>query len=651
MTTPSMSTSKTHMKPSCNPKRHCSKTLALVTCYLINSYPGVCAFSLLSPYRSTPQLSYMNEPFSQTSIATQVCKQDSALFYRLHPSSKEDDDVVSIRSHHQDQTLLVPDLQIINHSLPEGTQDPRNSFIYHFYQLLNTLDTKKESQTETNLAFTGNYAPVAEEHYAVPLEVVSGAIPADLDGLYFRNGPNPIPGHTSKPSHWFDGHGMLHCVRIKESRATYSNTYIPTPRYLIEKEAQEDVFVRMGEFRDGIIGLIKALLIEKELGKAAGLRPFELFSANNNAVMFQNRFFCLHEAGFPFEVKLNNDGAIIAGLSYETFDNGLTTSVSGHSAVDPVNGNFLIHSYMHDGPLSTAEVSAYTGEIEQKRGGPRPDGGLIPSHVSLSHELAFSQKWRIIFDTPLRLDPSNLLSGGGILNWHDDHTLKIGLIPRLANQSEVSSEDDIHWIETGFKDVFFHTMNAWDEEDGSVVFWALASNRFEPVFDGQIDSGSNLPFQMVEYRLHPETDSVQRILIDDQLNLESPKCHPDTAGQFNRYGFAGLVADDPSLEGTFTGFTIWDLKEKRHISTINYEQSEVSSEPVIIPKAGRKGSREVYIGIYIHNLDEDQSYFLLYDGEVDSSEPITRLRLPSRVPYGFHGSWITGIDLEKHIRM
>ncbi|KIY93328.1 carotenoid cleavage dioxygenase, partial [Monoraphidium neglectum] len=37
----------------------------------------------------------------------------------------------------------------------------------------------------------GNFAPVAEERFNKDLEVLEGAVPAELEGAFLRVGPNP----------------------------------------------------------------------------------------------------------------------------------------------------------------------------------------------------------------------------------------------------------------------------------------------------------------------------------------------------------------------------------------------------------------------------------------------------------------------------
>jgi Retinal pigment epithelial membrane protein len=111
--------------------------------------------------------------------------------------------------------------------------DPRQSFAFKLDKMLDSLQEISPFvvKKKNNLFLQGNYAPVVDEHRAVRLdEVVEGAIPPELNGIFMRNGPNPLPGQTSKPYHWFDGHGMIHSVRIKNGKASYTNNYIPTPR-------------------------------------------------------------------------------------------------------------------------------------------------------------------------------------------------------------------------------------------------------------------------------------------------------------------------------------------------------------------------------------------------------------------------------------
>src|SRR5688500_4196823 len=74
------------------------------------------------------------------------------------------------------------------------------------------------------------FAPVRQEHRHAPVRV-TGRLPQDLRGVYLRNGTNIQFDRVQTRAHCFNGAGMLHQVQIADGGATYSNTYIRTPRF------------------------------------------------------------------------------------------------------------------------------------------------------------------------------------------------------------------------------------------------------------------------------------------------------------------------------------------------------------------------------------------------------------------------------------
>ena len=73
----------------------------------------------------------------------------------------------------------------------------------------------------------GNWAPVKEEITEHNLEI-KGEVPRDLNGLFVRNGMNPVSGYSD---HWFFGNGMLHGIYLENGKASYKNRYVKTPYY------------------------------------------------------------------------------------------------------------------------------------------------------------------------------------------------------------------------------------------------------------------------------------------------------------------------------------------------------------------------------------------------------------------------------------
>ena len=62
-------------------------------------------------------------------------------------------------------------------------------------------------------------------------------------------------------------------------------------------------------------------------------------------------------------------------------------------------------------------------------------------------------------------------------------------------------------------------------------------------------------------------------------------------------------------------------------------------------------SDEVYLGTFIFNGNTNQSEFHIYNGKTMNSQPIVTFIIPKRVPYGFHGEWISQNVLNSHFQL
>ncbi len=117
----------------------------------------------------------------------------------------------------------------------------------------------------------GNFGPVHEEITAIDLPV-TGTVPAELDGRFLRNGPNPISAPDPEKYHWFTGDGMVHGLRLRDGKAEwYRNRWVRSPE------------------------------VAAALGEPAPPSPFAegtpTFGANTNVVSIAGKTFAIVEAG------------------------------------------------------------------------------------------------------------------------------------------------------------------------------------------------------------------------------------------------------------------------------------------------------------------------------------------------------------------
>jgi carotenoid cleavage dioxygenase-like enzyme len=475
----------------------------------------------------------------------------------------------------------------------------------------------------------GNFAPTAEEHIGVSVEVVEGVLPEGLEGLFVRTGPNPLPGWT-KRYHWFDGHGMLHNLRFKDGKATYTNQFIKTPRYLVEKKLAKDYFVRLGELV-GITGLLKILLVGPVKMQAHGMDALTNGPANTATVMYNNQFYLLNEGNLPFEAQLNDDGSF-ESLGFSTFGGVLDYPVSAHPKVDFATNTMLFHSYSPDPKLIEQHGAYKVGELLEN-GTVRNYHGIQRNHTCFAHDMMITDKWMVLYDSSVHFDITKMFESKMIFTWKEDANLYLILVSRETGE--------IKTFDTGSPHAIIHPLNAWELSDGTVVMWAPLGDHME--LDLELGGTSNF-FYMSEVRINPSSGLVSIERIDAQYNQEFCNVRQDFYGRFARFGVAG-ISDAKTQDGGFRGFIIWDMQEKKAAKVVHYEKDEVGGEPVLLAKPNSSDSRDFYVGTFIYNEATGKSTFVLYEEE----KLVARLNLQHRVPYGFHGKWIPEEQLQSHI--
>ena len=92
-------------------------------------------------------------------------------------------------------------------------------------------------ESEVNPYLQGNFGPWRSEGDHAELKVI-GEIPRELNGTYYRNGPNPAFEPMGR-YHWFDGDGMVHAVTLENGKARYSNRWVASQGLAEERAANK----------------------------------------------------------------------------------------------------------------------------------------------------------------------------------------------------------------------------------------------------------------------------------------------------------------------------------------------------------------------------------------------------------------------------
>jgi len=208
----------------------------------------------------------------------------------------------------------------------------------------------------------------------------------------------------------------------------------------------------------------------------------------------------------------------------------------------------------------------------------------------------------------------------------------------------------VQWFEFDAPHGLIHGVNAWEVDDGasspsSVVIYAPITDSFESKL-----TTKGTPTLMSRIELNITSGAASIVVIDKDNYVEFPRVHPNFISKPTRYGFA------LKYRNSIHGLVKYDFNENKVVGDISLSSELSAGEFVPIPKKSTKSdddgelSDKVFLTTFIFNKLTNSSEWHVYDGETMSSEPVARYAIPARVPYGFHGEWISEEQLQLHFK-
>ena len=105
-----------------------------------------------------------------------------------------------------------------------------------------------------------------------------------------------------------------------------------------------------------------------------------------------------------------------------------------------------------------------------------------------------------------------------------------------------------------------------------------------------------------------------------------------------RHGwFAARSTNEPDVR--FDAIAHIDHSSGRR-ATYVLPQGDVTSEPVFVERSAKAGEGDGWLLAVVYRSREDRSDLVVLDAQHVEAGPIATAKLPRRVPFGFHGSWL-----------
>jgi carotenoid cleavage dioxygenase-like enzyme len=430
---------------------------------------------------------------------------------------------------------------------------------------------------------TGNYAPVYDEltEFDLPVE---GRIPAELNGWYLRNGPNPRAGE----GHWCVGDGMVHGIRLENGRAAwYRNRWVRTESFEHPVPIYND---------DGSRNLHSSI-------------------ANTHVVRHAGKTLALMEFSLPYEIS--ND---LKTLGAYDFGGKLADSMTAHPKICPTTGE--LH-FFGSGNILEPHVTYHRADADGRLTISRPID--VPA-LTLMHDFALTAEHVVFLDLPLLFNLGVALTGSFESDlpyrWDDQYRARLGVLRR----------DDpygpLRWFDIDPCFVF-HVANAHDvtSPDGNAI--ALEVLRYDEMWRHNSEFGADAV--LWRWTINLDTGVVDERQLDDR-GVEFPRGDDRLAGTSARYSVA--VGSGALIQ--------YDLQRDTAVEHRFGAAGRAGApgEAVFAPAVGQPDELAGWYLTYVYNSVTDSSDLVVIDASDFEGEPVARIRMPRRVPHGFHGNWI-----------
>jgi len=178
------------------------------------------------------------------------------------------------------------------------------------------------------------------------------------------------------------------------------------------------------------------------------------------------------------------------------------------------------------------------------------------------------------------------------------------------------------------------------EEDGKIVLWAPLGR--EQKGSTSIVLGDIGPCQMHRVIIDVAQTSVQiQKVIGSDMRTEFPRIRDDGVGRKVKHGYSAVQGENGEFD--FVGIAKWDFEGGGLQAMIRFPTGVIGGEPIFIPSSESTATDDDhgYIGMFLWNSLLGTSTFVLYDAQTMSPQPVVELKMPRRVPMGFHARWIT----------
>lgn len=445
---------------------------------------------------------------------------------------------------------------------------------------------------------------------------VEGDIPSDLNGTFYRVGPdyrypprllNDIP---------FNGDGHVGMFRFSGGGVDFRSRYAQTQRYLAEKEAREALY---GCYRNRYTD-------RPEVRELSG------GTANTHVMYFNGKLMAFKEDSPPVWMDPETLETID---NFWTFDGQLESmTYTAHPKIDPKTGEFIGFGYEAKGE-ATQDINVFAIG---------PDGKQTWSawvkcpYTCMIHDFAVTENFVGFLLIPYVVSVERLKAGE--VHWAWDQTLPsyLGVMRRGGDGS------DIQWMKAPTR-CATHVMGTFNDGDMFYMDMDMGTSAQFPFF----------PFLNGHFDPPSAAGKITRLTVD--MSSKTPSyneeiLYPDWGGALPRqddryntqpYTFGIMPCGQYGGPNAIVTFN----HAKRTSKAWMVPEGTKVNEPCFAPRSKDAPEGDGYIVAMASRLNEGgRNDLLVFDAQHVDEGPIAAVNLPFKAMGQIHGWWVPDWELK-----
>ncbi|HZF14772.1 MAG TPA: carotenoid oxygenase family protein [Steroidobacteraceae bacterium] len=459
---------------------------------------------------------------------------------------------------------------------------------------------------------------------------VEGELPVDLDGAFYRVGPDYQYPPKFPHNIPFDGEGHVSLFRFANGHVDFKSRYVRTQRFKAQAEARRAIF---GMYRNPYSD--DAVVAEKKISRG---------TANTQIVFHHGKLLALKEDSPPVAMDPNTLETLD---DYYTFGGKYAALAhTAHPKIDSETGELIGYGYEARGEMSN-DVYVYSAD---RHGKINWETWIKVPYVGMLHDFAVTSRHIAFLVIPMATNVAQMKQGGVRFAWDSKLPTWFGFMRRGGDGT------DLRWYQ-GPERCATHVMGAFSDGDRVFVDMDMANKNqfpFFPNLHGEAFDPIGSSGRITRLTVRPDRKSDN---YDMDVLFQESGVLPRQDDRYHtvpyRYGFMPTTdyarpLDERLAKSPLRPLNCYTRFDQLTRKTSTYFVGPTSGlqECCFVPRRTGAPEGDGYLVGIANRLLEGRSDLVIVDTSDLEAGPIATVKLPYRTFGQIHGWWVPGDQLK-----